>query len=107
MRKCEVYVHGKYAGILSESDYPHEYKFQYDDNYLEKGINPICLSMPIRKKAYISKHLFPYFFNMLSEGENREIQASLLHLDKNDDFGILMATAQVDTVGAVTVRPII
>lgn len=43
---------------------------------------------------------------MLSEGENRIIQSALLHIDKEDDFGILMATAQVDTVGAVTVCPI-
>ncbi len=30
----------------------------------------------------------------------------LLHIDENDDFGILLATAQYDTIGAVTVKPI-
>ena len=54
----------------------------------------------------ISNHLFPYFFNMLSEGENRQIQSRMLHIDEDDDFGILLATAQMDTLGAVTVKPI-
>jgi len=43
---------------------------------------------------------------MLSEGENRQIQSQLLHIDAEDDFGILLATAQYDTIGAVTVKPI-
>ena len=43
---------------------------------------------------------------MLSEGENRRIQSRLLHIDSSDDFGILLATAQNDTVGAITVKPI-
>lgn len=43
---------------------------------------------------------------MLSEGENRTLQSSLLHIDRNDDFGILLATGQYDTVGNVTVKPI-
>jgi serine/threonine-protein kinase HipA len=30
----------------------------------------------------------------------------LLHIDENDDFGILLATAQLDTIGAVTIKPI-
>lgn len=37
--------------------------------------------------------LVPYFFNMLSEGANRQLQSTLLHIDENDDFGILLATA--------------
>lgn len=54
----------------------------------------------------MSDYLFPYFFNMLSEGANRQTQSMLLHIDENDDFGILLATAQEDTIGAVTVKPI-
>ena len=42
---------------------------------------------------------------MLSEGSNRQIQSMLLHIDENDDFGIMLATAQTDTIGAVTVKP--
>ena len=50
-------------------------------------------------------HLFPYFYNMLSEGSNRQVQSMLHHIDENDDFGIMLATAGHDTIGAVTIKP--
>lgn len=107
MRRCEVYVHGIKAGILTELD-NHEYVFEYDKTYLTGNENPpVCLNMPLRTEAYHAKSLFPFFFNLLSEGENRKMQAQLLHIAPEDDFGILMATAQTDTIGAVTVKPII
>jgi serine/threonine-protein kinase HipA len=43
---------------------------------------------------------------MLSEGANRQLQSTMLHIDENDDFGILLATAQNDTIGAVTIQPV-
>ena len=43
---------------------------------------------------------------MLSEGANRQVQSTLLHIDENDDFGIMLATAQHDTIGAVTIKPV-
>ena len=102
MRQCKVMVHDKEAGILQESD-DRQYVFTYNDDY--HG-DPICLAMPVRKEPYHSSFLFPYFFNMLSEGANRQLQSTLLHIDENDDFGILLATAQHDTIGAVTIKPV-
>lgn len=106
MRKCKVYINGIEAGILTENDSAGEYIFKYHKDYFEKRLPPVSLSMPLREKEYRSPVLFPYFFNLLSEGENRDMQSSLHHIDKEDDFGILLATAQYDTVGAVTVVPI-
>jgi serine/threonine-protein kinase HipA len=100
MRQCKVYVNGTEAGILQEES-RRLYTFTYNEGYTGR---PVCLSMPVRKEPYSSDHLFPYFFNMLSEGANRTMQARMLHIDENDDFGILLATAQSDTIGAVTVR---
>ena len=102
MRECKVYVHDAEAGLLQETD-DREYVFTYHDDY--QG-DPVCLAMPLRQKVYRSDHLFPYFFNMLSEGANRQVQSTLLHIDEKDDFGIMLATAQYDTIGAVTVKPI-
>lgn len=102
MRQCKVYIHDVEAGILMETDDP-EYVFSYKDGY--QG-DPVCLSMPVRSEPYHSRHLFPYFFNMLSEGSNRQMQSVLHHIDENDDFGIMLATAQYDTIGSVTVKPI-
>lgn len=102
MRQGKVYVNGTEAGILQEDD-SGQYTFSYDDDY--KG-RPVCLTMPLRKEEYKSDYLFPFFFNMLSEGANRKMQSLLLHIDETDDFGILLATAQTDTIGAVTIKPI-
>ena len=102
MRECKVYVHDAEAGLLQETD-DREYVFTYHDDY--QG-DPVCLAMPVRQKVYRSAHLFPYFFNMLSEGANRQVQSTLLHIDEKDDFGIMLATAQYDTIGAVTVKPV-
>lgn len=106
MRKCKVYVNGIEAGILTENDSLREYIFKYNKNYIDSEQPPVSLSMPLQEEEYHSPVLFPYFFNLLSEGENRAMQSSLHHIDKDDDFGILLATAQYDTVGAVTVVPI-
>ena len=106
MRQCDVYIHGIKAGTLCELTSPREYCFRYRPEYLEDTTHePVCLAMPLRKEEYRSPVLFPYFFNMLSEGENRAMQAATLRLDKDDDFGILLATCRFDTVGSVTVRP--
>lgn len=101
MRQCKVFVHDVEAGILQETD-AKDYVFTYHDGYCGE---PVCIAMPVRREPYHSDHLFPYFFNMLSEGSNRQIQSMLLHIDENDDFGIMLATAQTDTIGAVTVKP--
>lgn len=102
MRACKVYVHDTEAGILKETD-NKEYVFTYHESYQGE---PVCLAMPVRQKPYHSDHLFPYFFNMLSEGANRQVQSTLLHIDEKDDFGIMLATAQYDTIGAVTIKPL-
>jgi len=102
MRQCKVYVHDVEAGVLQEGD-DRQYMFTYLPDY--QGA-PVCLAMPVRVEPYRSSTLFPYFFNMLSEGANRQTQSMVHHIDESDDFGILLATAYNDTIGAVTVKPI-
>ena len=102
MRQGKVFVNGTEAGILQEDD-SGRFTFSYNDDYRGR---PVCLAMPVRNEAYESDYLFPFFFNMLSEGANRRLQSQLLHIDEYDDFGILLATAQTDTIGAVTIKPI-
>lgn len=105
MRRCEVYIHGIKAGVLTEDE--QGYAFTYDQPYLLGENNPpVSLTMPLQQQSYRSKSLFPFFFNMLSEGANRQLQSQLLHIAPEDDFGILLATARYDTIGAVTVKPI-
>lgn len=107
MRKGEVYIHDKRAGVIVETDSPREYVFTYYPEYIADHDNPeVCLAMPLRSEPYRSPYLFPFFFNMLSEGANRKIQSTLHRISINDDFGIMLATAGNDTAGAVTVKPL-
>lgn len=99
-------MHDRKAGVLTENA-RNSYEFDYDKEYLKsKDAVPVSLTLPLSDKPYHSEVLFPFFFNMLSEGDNRKLQSRMLHIDEDDDFGILLATAQYDTVGAVTVKPV-
>ena len=106
MRKANIYYNGILTGELTEIS-RKEYLFKYDDNYFMDTSKPaISLNLPKTRQEYRSAHLFPFFFNMLSEGSNRATQSRLLRIDEKDHFGILLATAQHDVIGAVTVKPV-
>jgi HipA-like protein len=107
MRRAEVYRNGTLAGILTEED-RRNYAFTYDENYWNDREAPsISLTMPKTQREYRSAHLFPVFFNMLSEGVNKKLQCTQWQIDENDFFGLLLATAGYDTIGALTVRPLV
>lgn len=104
MRAAEVFTNGVLAGTLSETD-EGKYIFKYDDAYLLDSRNrAISLSLPKRKEAFVADELFPFFYNMLSEGANKALQCMTLKIDENDAFGLLLATAGNDTIGAITVK---
>ncbi len=106
MRQAEVYSNGIVAGLLTETD-DGKYIFRYNDSYLmDNTRRAISLSLPKRKEPYVAEELFPFFFNMLSEGANKATQCMTLKIDEDDSFGLLLATAANDTIGAITVRKI-
>ena len=101
MRKANVYVKGVMAGVLQEDT--SGYLFVYDDHYMaDDTCRSISLTLPKGIKEHRSVTLFPFFFNMLSEGFNRSVLLRTLKIDERDYFGLLLATAGVDTIGAVT-----
>jgi len=106
MRTLEIYRNGILAGLLIE-EHRKKYVFRYDEKYYINDNNPaISLTLPMTQKEYSSECLFPFFFNMLSEGVNRKLQSLQLKIYEEDNFGLLAATAQYDTIGAITVNPI-
>jgi serine/threonine-protein kinase HipA len=106
MRKAEIYRNKVLAGFLTEEN-RKKYIFRYEDAYFANNTQPsISLTLPKTQQEYQSEYLFPFFANMLSEGANRKLQSIHLHIDENDDFGFLLATAYCDTIGAVTVKAI-
>lgn len=106
MRTVEVYRNNNLAGVLTETS-QRNYVFKYNNAYFNNTQQPaISLTLPKTQQEYQSTILFPFFFNMLSEGVNKKIQSLQLKIDENDYFGLLMATAQFDTIGAVSIKPL-
>lgn len=106
MRAVEVYRNNNLAGILTETS-QRNYVFKYTNTYFNDIQKPaISLTLPKTQPEYLSNILFPFFFNMLSEGVNKKIQNLQLKIDEKDYFGLLMATAQFDTIGAVSIKPL-
>ncbi len=106
MRQAKVFSNGVLAGVLTETD-SGKYIFCYDDSFLiEEKQTAISLSFPKSQREFSSETLFPFFFNMLSEGTNKAIQCQTLKIDENDAFGLLLATAHTDTIGAIIVKKI-
>ncbi len=105
MRVLKIFRNETLAGVLTD-EASSGFLFRYDDAYYRDKTAPaISLTLPKTIQEYRSEILFPFFFNMLSEGVNRRIQSTQLKIDKNDHFGLLMATAMYDTIGAITVKP--
>lgn len=106
MRQARVFSNGVFAGLLTETD-DGKYLFKYDGAYLlNTTTKAISLSLPKRSELFISDELFPFFFNMLSEGANKALQCTTLKIDETDAFGLLIATATNDTIGSITVEKI-
>ena len=106
MRQLDVYFNDIKAGILTEKNPGTDYSFQYLDEYIDTPMPPISVTLPKQKEVYFSKHLFPFFSNMLPEGTNRRVICNSLRIDENDFFGLLTAMADKDFIGAVNVRKI-
>lgn len=106
MRKVKVYRNKELAGELIQEN-KNSYIFKYNDSYFSNDSLPaISLTLPKSQQEYKSTFLFPFFFNMLSEGVNRKLQSRQLKIDEKDYFGLLMETAKYDTIGAITLKPV-
>ncbi len=106
MRQADIYYNNILAGLLTETD-DGRYTFSYYESYLnDNSLRAISLSLPKTDKLFVSNELFPFFYNILSEGANKAQQCATLKIDEDDSFGLLMATASHDTIGAVTVKKI-
>jgi len=103
MRNANVFFKGEEAGLLSQSD-DGSFTFQYHQSWVDDGNKPgISLTLPKTNKSYHSEFLFPFFYNMLPEGSNKQVVCKLNRIDQTDYFGLLLTTARNDTIGAVTV----
>lgn len=106
MRQAEVYCRGVRAGVLTEEP-SGTYRFQYARGYLADPRCPaISLSLPKQDGAYESPVLFPFFFGLLAEGDDKALQCRLLKIDEDDHFTRLLRTCEFETIGGVSVREV-
>lgn len=105
MRQANVYYRDTLAGVLRQD--AEGYVFEYLPAYLENSALPaISLTLPKRREAFRSGILFPFFFGLLAEGENKTLQCRLLRIDENDHFTRLLRTCVADTIGGIMVREV-
>jgi HipA-like protein len=103
MRSAKVLFRGEHAGTLLQ-DNNGAFEFHYHKKWVEDSSKPpISLTLPKRTEAYQSANLFPFFYNMLPEGCNKQVVCHLNRIDRNDYFGLLLTIAKSDTIGAVTI----
>lgn len=103
MRKAKVLFKGEEAGVLTQHD-DGSFTFKYHRSWLDDSNKPgISLTLPKTAETYHSNFLFPFFFNMLPEGSNKQVVCKLNRIDQSDHFGLLMAAAKHDAIGAVRV----
>lgn len=103
MRQAQVLYKDEEAGLLTQYD-DGSFTFRYHDTWMaDSKKNGISLTLPKSKQEYHSKTLFPFFYNMLPEGSNKQVVCKHNRIDKNDYFGLLITTAINDSIGAVTV----
>jgi len=103
MRKAKVLYKDEEAATLTQND-DGSFTFSYHTAWMEDSNKPsISLTLPKTEKEYYSNFLFPFFYNMLPEGSNKQIVCKYNRIDRDDYFGLLMITAKDDSIGAVTI----
>jgi serine/threonine-protein kinase HipA len=105
MKQAKVYYNQILAGMLSKLD-DGTYLFSYNEAYLASSqYPPIGVHFPKKQTSFTSRILFPFFFNMLSEGANKRLQMQQYKINDGDYIELLIRTACNETIGAVTVGP--
>lgn len=104
MQKGNVYRNDVLVGEIVK-DQNEVYRFTYNSDYLNmNNAMSISVNFPLQSESFVSDRLFSFFFNMLAEGNVKEIQCRDLKIDPDDNFTRLLKTAHSNTIGSVIVR---
>ena len=106
MPRANVFCRGVFAGTLSK-EIGGGYRFEYAPEYRDDPSSPaISLTLPKRAAPFESAILFPFFFGLLAEGDDKAIQCRVLRIDESDHFTRLLRTCEAETIGGVTVKEV-
>jgi serine/threonine-protein kinase HipA len=103
-RAGKVYINYQYAGQLLQDE--DGYSYTYDPDYLHSAnAAPISLRFPLRKEAYKSNTLFPFFDGLIPEGWYLGTEYDGLKFNSRDRMGLLLTLCN-ECFGAVSIVPV-
>ena len=103
MRRADVYMQERAAGILQERD--NGYAFTYLPDYLDRvDAMAVSLTLPLQPESFEDKRLFPFFDGLIPEGWLLDIAEQTWKLNPRDRMGLLLACCH-DCIGAVSIVP--
>lgn len=103
MRQAQIVFRDEAAGLLTQHD-DGSFTFRYYDAWMTDSNKPgISLTFSKTQQEFHADYLFPFFYNMLPEGSNKQVVCKHNRIDSEDSFGLLMITAATDSIGAVRV----
>ena len=88
MMKLSVYFGESLAGHL-ESTAEKGIIFSYDYSYLNSGLPPISLSLPLSNVEYSQKKCLPFFEGLLPEGDVKRRISDFLHISETSTLKLL------------------
>ena len=71
MRKAEIYLYDRLAGLLVEDE--NGYTFQYNEDYLADNPKRLSVTFPLQSEKFHDRVLFPFFDGLIPEGWLLEI----------------------------------
>jgi len=102
MKQGRVYKKNKLAGIVWEDG--NGYNFQYNKEYLQNPVyGPVSKTLPLRKEAFTSQNMLPFFDGLIPEGWLLQIAVDNWKLDPRDRMGLLLTLCK-DCIGDVSIE---
>ena len=86
--RLSVYFGESLAGHLS-STAENGIVFSYEASYLEAGLPPISLSLPLNAGEFSQKQCLPFFEGLLPEGDVKRRISDYLHISETSTLKLL------------------
>lgn len=101
--KLSVYFGESLAGHL-ESTAEKGIIFSYDVSYLNSGLPPISLSLPLSDVEYSQKNCLPFFEGLLPEGDAKRRISDFLHISETSTLKLLQELGG-ECAGMISILP--
>lgn len=101
MKRADIFYKDRLAGVLTENE--EGYEFYYLPEYLSsETATAVSLTLPLRKEAYTSPVLFPFFDGLIPEGWLLDVALRNTDISILDRMSLLLVCCK-DCIGAVSV----